>query len=87
MPLLRADVGHVTSEEGTQFPEPTPPATPDVEAQTAQQAEEAQKKAKDEKEKEEKKKRQRRRALTTTAWISFANDDPEERFDYCGQMV
>ena len=85
MPLLQA--GHVTSEEGTQFPEPTPPATPDVERQAAQQAEEAQKTAKAEKDKEEKKKRERRRALTTTAWISFADDDPEERFDYCGEMV
>jgi len=36
---------------------------------------------------ENKKKPKRRKALTTTAWISFADDDPEERFDYCGEMV
>jgi hypothetical protein len=44
-------------------------------------------KAKAEKEREEKLKKSRRRSMTTTGWLSFAADDPEERFDYCGICI
>jgi len=83
MPLLQA--GTATLEEGTQFPEPPPPTPPDP-AVVAAEAEK-ERKAKADKEREEKSKKSRRRALTTTGWLSFADDDPEERFDYCGTYV
>ena len=86
MPLLQS--GMPTTEEGTQFPEPTPRTiTPDPEVLEAQRLEEERIETEQKKAEEKKTRPIRKKALTTTAWISFADDDPEDRFDYCGEMV
>jgi hypothetical protein len=85
MPLLQA--GSVTAEESTQFPEPPPSTTPDPEEVERRRLEEEEKERVRKEEAEAKRRPRRKAALTTTAWISFADDDPEERFDYCGEMV
>lgn len=83
-PMLQ--VGNVMTEESTQFPEPTPRGltTAELLEQQHQAQEEAEKRRIEE---EKARKPKRKAALTTTAWISFADDDPEERFDYCGEMI